>query len=349
MATCIYPGPHGAMSPEHYLPAALGTFEGYEPLQDRVCRACNHYIGNQTETQFLRAGPIAFFRWVLGIEGRGGLPPSPFYRRAAGAPPLVAMGRVPGFEFDILLEVEPGTENVYPLRQIMFDGGLAGIHPIPVLDRMRGNPESLWQHLDERGLRNATPIHAFAAEDEIPWVSDLVRAVGGQPPGVWVTSHFTPQPIQVVVTVRVTEAHFRAVAKIAFHYTLKMFPDVTGLEPEFAPIRDFIWNGGDADRFVRQRADQFVENFRRGQRPTHWMHILAVVRTHERVTAYGQFFAGPRSLPPPYEVMIGRDPSRIVRPTERRAHQFVILDPAVTAGVAGRMEDAQPAHLVWKP
>lgn len=337
------------MSPEHYLPAALGTFQGCEPLQDSVCRLCNQHIGNQTETQFLRAGPIAFFRWMLGIEGRGGLPPSPFYRPAAGAPALVAMGRVPGFEFDILLEVELGTENVYPLRQIIFDGGLAGIHPIPIFDGMRANPEALRDHLHEQGLGNARPIHAFATEDEIPWVSNLVRSLGGQPPEAWVTSNFAPQPIQVVVTVKVTEAHFRAVAKIAFHYTLKMFPDLTGLEPEFAPIRDFIWSGGNADRFVRQRADQFVENFRRGARPTHWMHILAVVRWYERIVAYAQFFAGPHSLPPPYEVLIGRDPSRIMRPVERRAHQFVILDPAAPAGIVGRMEDAQPAHLIWIP
>lgn len=349
MAPCIYPGPHREMSPEHYLPAALGTFEGCEPLQDRVCGLCNNRIGNETETQFLRAGPIAFFRWMLGIEGRDGLPPSPFYHGAAGALHLVMIGRVPDFPNDLLLEVEPGTENVYPLRQMIFDGGLAGIHPIPILDRMRGRPEVLRNLLDERGLQNARPIHVFAAADEIPWVTDLVRAVGGQPPGAWTTTNIAPQRIPLVVEMRVTEAHFRAVAKIAFHYTLKMFPDLNGLESEFTPVKDFIWNGGDADRFVRQRPDQFVENFRRGQRPTHWMHILAVVRTYERITAYAQFFAGSRSLPPPYEVLIGRDPSRILRPTERRAHQFVILDPVAPAGVVGRMVDANPAHLIWLP
>ena len=35
-------------------------------IEDRVCRVCNGHIGNQTETQFLRAGPIAFFRWMVG-------------------------------------------------------------------------------------------------------------------------------------------------------------------------------------------------------------------------------------------------------------------------------------------
>ena len=217
MAPCIYSGPHGEMSPEHYLPAALGTFEGCGPLQDRVCGPCNNHIGNQTETQFLRAGPIAFFRWMLGIEGRDGLPPSPFYHGAAGAPRLVMIGRVPSFAYDLLFEVEPGTENVYPLRQIIFDGGLAGIHPIPMLDRMRGHPEVLGDHLEERGLRNARPIHVFAAEDEIPWVTDLMRAVGGQPPGAWTTTNFAPQRIPLVVEMRVTEAHFRRQGRLPLH------------------------------------------------------------------------------------------------------------------------------------
>jgi hypothetical protein len=157
-----------------------------------------------------------------------------------------------------------------------------------------------------------------------------------------------PQRRAFVITVSVTEAHFRAVAKIAFHYALKMFPDLTGMEREFEPIKQYIWSGGD-NRFVRQRMNQFVANFRRGERPIYWMHLLAVVRTYEQITAYAQFFAGPRSLPPPYEVLVGKNPARIASRTERRAHQFVILEPAAPTGIVGRMEDGNPAHLIWIP
>src|SRR5436309_6669011 len=111
---CIYPGPHSTMSEEHYLPAALGRFKGYEPLRDRLCRDCNKRIGDATEVQFLRAGPIAFFRWLVGNEGRDGPLPTPFYRGAGGAPPLYMTGRPEGFDYDLLLEVERGSENVYP-------------------------------------------------------------------------------------------------------------------------------------------------------------------------------------------------------------------------------------------
>jgi hypothetical protein len=100
------------MSEEHYLPAALGKSRGYEPLRDRVCRDCNKHIGDAVETELLRTGAIVFFRWLVGVSGRDGLPDFPFYRRAAGMPPIHMAGRHPSFDYDLLFEVDPGTENV---------------------------------------------------------------------------------------------------------------------------------------------------------------------------------------------------------------------------------------------
>lgn len=215
---CIYPGPqHGVMSGEHYLPRALGRFDGCEELHHRVCQTCNAEIGKRVETEFLRAGPISFFRWMLGIKGYDGLPPSPFYRRAAGVPPIYMIGRAPGFSYDLLWEVEPGTENVYPLRQIVFEHPLAGAHPIPILDSMRQRPEALLDYLRERGLEHARPINAFAKPDEMPWIEHLLQAIGSAPPTHWEPVTFLAQSIALVATVSGTSAHFRAVAKIAFH------------------------------------------------------------------------------------------------------------------------------------
>jgi hypothetical protein len=76
------------------------------------------------------------------------------------------------------------------------------------------------------------------------------------------------------------------------------------------------------------------------------MHILAVERTYDVILAHAQFFAGPGIVPPPYLIRIGRDPARIMRRKESRAHQFVILDPA--AGT-GEMVDADPVQLIWTP
>jgi hypothetical protein len=335
------------MSPEHYLPAALGTFTGYEPLQGRVCRPCNNRIGREIETHFLRSGQIVFFRWLLGIEGRNGLPPSPFRRGESGIPPLLMTAQIPGFPYPLALEVEPGTENVYPLRQIVFDGGLAGVHPIVIFDRMRDDPAVLKTQLRDRGLEGARPLHAFADEDEIEWMGGLMRAFGGDlTSGEWATTQLTPQRLPLVVDVAVTSAHFRAVAKIVFHYALKMFPDLTGQERQFDPIKDFIWNGGDIDRFVRQRRPEDVILNYRQHGPTHWMHVLGSERTYDRITGWFQPFTGPQLLPPIYEVRLGMDPSRIVRRREQTLHQFVIVDATAPAGIVGVMEDGQPANYI---
>jgi hypothetical protein len=151
---------------------------------------------------------------------------------------------------------------------------------------------------------------------------------------------------KLIAEVTVSPAHFRAVAKIGFHYVLKMFPDLTATETEFAPIQDFIWAGrGDVAQFVRQRSDQFVRNFERA-RPTQWMHILAVERTYSVILAHVKFFAGPGIVPPPYVIRIVLNPARIDSRREVRGHQFVVLDPA--AGT-GEMVDAEPAQFIWVP
>jgi hypothetical protein len=283
---------------------------------------------------------------MLGIEGRDGLFPSPFYHRAGGAPRLHMVGRPQGVKYDLLLEVEPGTETVSPLRQIIFDHPIAGLHPIAILESMKGHPEVLVNQVKQLGLENAKPAHVFAAPDEISWVAELIKSVGGVPSGEWKTTTFNPQKIQLVTDINVTEEYFRAVAKIAFHYTLKFFPDLMGTEPDFEPIKDYIWTGSNADRFVTQESAQFVHHFRHGYRPTKWMHILAVERTYNSIVAHAQFFAGPRSLPLPYRIWIGRNPSRIDRHPELRAHNYVILDPTANSGAVGIMEDAQPLQYV---
>jgi hypothetical protein len=337
------------MSEEHYLPAALGRFKGCEPLRSRVCRLCNKRIGDVTEVQFLRAGPIAFFRWLVGTEGRDGPPPSPFYRGAGGAPPLYMTGRPEGLAYDLLFEADPGSENVFPLRQVIFkDDTSDGHYPIPILDRMKNNPSALIDYLKESSIGTAKPVHIFAAPDEVPWVTDLlIGAVGTAPPWEWITAEFAPQRISLVVRAGVTGAHFRSIAKIAFHYVLKVFPDLTGHERQFDQIKNFIWEGGTSDHFVRQQTKQVVINFKQGYRPTHWSHFLIATRDYDQITASAQFFAGPTSLPLPYQVRIGKNPSRIVTRTLHHAHQFVVLSPAEQApGYDGVMEDLHPANYV---
>lgn len=73
--------------------------------------------------------------------------------------------------------------------------------------------------------------------------------------------------------------------------------------------------------YVVQRADQFVANFRRGDHPTNWMHILYADRANGWTTAFAQCFACPRGLPVAYQVQVGSDPSRIQDATPGATHR----------------------------
>ena len=347
--TCIYPGPHDVMSEEHYLPVSLGTFEGMEPLRDRVCRSCNEKLGNELEVQFTRAGPTGFFRWIVGIPGRDGLPPSPFYHGAGGTQPIFMIGRPDWAPYDLLAETDPGQRGAFACRQIIFQDVSGATHPVPVPNAMRDRPDLLRRRLQRLRLEKAKPVYVVAGADETEWMGALIQGLGGCLAGEWEVPVGEPQRIPLNAKVNVTSAYFRAIAKIVFHYTLAMFPDFTGLEREFDDIKAFIWSGGadDVDQFVRQRPDQFVEQFRRGWRPTHWMHILAVKRERRRLTGYAQFFAGPAFLPQGYEVRLGGNPARIISRLQWRAHQFVILNPTASSGPHGKMEDCEPVEHIW--
>jgi len=352
---CIYPGPHSEkLSVEHYMPEALGRFTGMDPLRDRICSECNRSLGSRIETQFLRAGPTGFFRWMIGVQGKNGLSPArPFYNRAAGAEPLYMMGRVEGLPCDLYWEADPGSEDVYPLRQIIFDHPIAGSHAIPILAKMQDNPNALLDFLREKGLEHAIPVRLIASSEEIPWLESLVRALGYEPPGNWTELELSPQRIQLIVTTHATSAYFRAVAKIAFHYVLKMEPDLTGHEQEFDAIKRYIWEDESSEqnpsRFVKQLSHQFISNFNRGLRFINWTHVLAVERGGGHITAHAQFFAGPRSLPPPYQISIGPDPSSIIKRPRRSAHLYVILSAGPDQVPTGIMDDANPVNHILVP
>jgi hypothetical protein len=120
-----------------------------------------------------------------------------------------------------------------------------------------------------------------------------------------------------------------------------VLPDLSGEEPQFARIRDYIWDGTGAGpaRPVRQLDRQVCGELQGGYRPKYWAHILGAARTYRRIVAYAQFFIGPRALPLPFEIDIGPNPAVLITPPERRGHLF-IMDPAVkAAGYDGVMDN----------
>jgi hypothetical protein len=243
-------------------------------------------------------------------------------------PPIEMPGTLPGYPGEFLMEVVRGSTSVQPLAQIVFElpSGERTAHR--VTERMRGAPDVLARELYDRGLERARPIHAIARQGDVPWVSELLTFLRGGAADPWEFMEVPSERVVLAATVRVTEEYFRAIAKIAFHYTLSAFPALSGEEREFQRVRDYIWAGQGAghDRPVRQRASQFCLNFSRGERPRCWMHVLGVEKSYIYVVAHVQLFAGPNCMPLPYQVNIGTNPARIDTRLERQARVFA-LDP----------------------
>lgn len=248
------------MSREHYLPAGLGSFRGYEPLLHRVCEPCNRQLGRLDEV-LLRTGITGFLRHLAGVMGQDGPPPSPFERGAGGVPPMEMPGAVPGLAEPLLMAVRAGTRDAEPMGQIVLESPTGERRAHRITARMREQPDILIRELRERGLAAARPVGAVAPTSDIPWVNELMRALGAAPPDEWEPLDVPPQQVQLAATVTMAEPYFRAIAKMAFHYTLKMFPALTGHEQEFDRIKDYIWTGagGGRHRPVQTLPNQFWE------------------------------------------------------------------------------------------
>jgi hypothetical protein len=327
------------MSEEHYLPDGLGRFCGYKPLIGKVCSSCNRKIG-EIEEPFLRTGYIAAFRRQLGIKGKDGSPPSPYERGASGIPRLRATGRILDFPYEVLLEGDFGATSARPLRQIIFREQRGEIHQFYVPDWMLSDSAKFIESLQVEGLEHALPVHGFAHPEEISVLETLLTSSNFPVPKKWneAGNEFTPGSVSVTLEAPLGfEPFVRSVAKIAFHYTLKVFSDLSGNEPEFRAIKEFIWSGGE-NRFVEQvRRRELI------QPPTCWSHFIFVKRSYEEIVARVHLFVPPpgavSAIPPPFSVRVGRSPSRIVRRVEQRAHQFAMSQLDVPSGPIGEMVD----------
>jgi hypothetical protein len=96
----------------------------------------------------------------------------------------------------------------------------------------------------------------------------------------------------------ISRRYQQAIAKIAFHFFLQYFPRYSGFEPEFEPIKAFIYSGaGNADQFVRPTNEPFVLELQRGGRVKQWLHLLSAETDGQRVVSRLQFLLALGSSP----------------------------------------------------
>ncbi len=99
-----------------------------------------------------------------------------------------------------------------------------------------------------------------------------------------------PAIVPVASLIKLSPEYHRAIAKIAFHFFIWCsFPQITGFEPEFNGIKQFIWQGGDSSNHVRSNAGPF-ERDQIGEGP--YAHVLAAGVADNEAVATVQLFAG---------------------------------------------------------
>jgi len=188
--------------------------------------------------------------------------------------------------------------------------------------------KSLCQKVKRLGVTDIEKAHLSCSEDKLPAYRRLVQEAW--PESKWEALPTTPagrHEVTAEYEFRATGHYFRAIAKIALHYYLIHSQRARGDEEAFAPIRQFIMEGGEIAHFVSQDTNFFTPMLSRGYVPYRWHHILAADESTGTAVGYVCLFIGPHSKGMHYQVTIGHLTARLVMPRTYWAHGFDYDDP----------------------
>lgn len=324
------------MTDEHYLPEGLGRFHGYEVLKGRLCRVCQGACA-QLEEQFLRSSPEAFFRRLVAKVGKKHHKKiEMFYRRHAGADPIQIIGAYPGEKYPVLWEPNEGQRTVREMRQIVVVDEQGEYYPIPISDTVRtaDDMKQLLQMFEGKKIR---VVAVFADPPDLERMQTLVSAIDPKGKVSWKDRSEERARVDIIGRAAVTGKYFRAIAKIGFHYFLKMCDRYTGHESIFQPIKGFIMAGGDWRPHVRWYKGSLAANVNRQVRPNTYLHLLVAEKLYTVIRAKTQFFVGPDIQPFIYEVHLADNPERIIA-DEQWANGYVYFEKKNSQGFDGVME-----------
>jgi len=311
LGQCLYCS-SPANSLEHVLPAAFGEFTGAPNLENRVCTKCNNKRLGPLDEQLARCSPEGFFRKWYGIEGRAHHDKvNPFYRRSAGGGRQEFSAFDPVWGVEVNLEIEKGQAR--QLRELIFVESSGKTHHLPI--REDTTAERLLREFKGLGVVKPFETRLSSDPEEMAWLEPLLRQA-------WPEAEFgegTPGSKVfegAVGKVELNARYFRAFAKIGFHYFLTEFPDYSGRELLFSPLRRFISedDGGPITRvneFVGQRQHPLLqEMLDPNARPDGFRaHLLCAEVRPGGCFAHVQLFLTEDWPAPIYTIRLAADPA----------------------------------------
>ena len=336
--TSLCPGTSPLHPKEHYLPAGLGNFDGDVRLRDFICYDCQKRFA-QLEEVFLRNSTEAFFRKILGVQGRKNhSTKNIFVEPTLGLPPLTVSAMHSSLQHKFLWEMNSSSE-AYLMHQLVFrkpDGSL--VH-VPIRSGL------IAKDLDTQSpaWREWQLIACIAGEKDEEELQTVVGAALSQMPDSPLDV-VEGQQIEGQMNAMISLPYARAIAKIAFHYVLAMF-QFSGFESEFDDLKRFIYHGiGEPPADI---VDDVVlpEVAPDDIRLKQWSHILTAEFNQDGFFARMLFFAGPRLKPFTWRVRLGTNPSRIL--SERAiGWRYTYFDEPSTSGYVGKAAELQQGPKV---
>lgn len=334
---------------DHIIPVQLGEFRNDVRFR-RICPPCNNKIG-RSEQQLLQCGPESFLRDIVN-------PKIPAKRQRGRSQVKTAMGAPTpestidlGDHRELVRRTKDKPTNVMPVDQMVIHDDKNREHFFKLFHGMR--PEQLKKQVEKAGITKMEKQWLHCDENRFNEFRSLIQKVW---PRAEIQQYLpiTERGVHQVngrIKLTVTDHYFRSLAKIGFHYYLaRSRRGCRGDENCFAPIRDFIMNGGDSKRFFHESAITFVMPFgklRSGgvKTPQKWCHWLAADETGKVVVVYIQLFVGRGCVPQPHNITLATIDSHILVPSFTWGHVYLYDDPPGPDRFAGCVEEVQIARV----
>ena len=332
---CVYTSPIGlcpGTSPvhpkEHYLPAGLGNFKDDVRLKDFICYDCQKRF-SKFEEVFLRNGTEAFFRSILGIQGRKRhKSKNIFVEPTLGLPPLTVKGMHPTLRQEFLWEMSP-EGAAFLMHQLVFKKPDGTLQHIPIREGRLA--QDLARFGDEwKQWQLMACIAGASQESELQRVLGSTLQVMNDAPVAFPDN----RELDGEMRAQITLPYVQALSKIAFHFVLAQF-HFTGFEPEFDDLKRFIYFGAGSNpaRIVEDiLLPQLVPEEARMRL---WSHILTAEFNPDGFFARMQFFVGPQLKPFVWRVYLGQNPSRLLQEMAQGLHFFYYEHPDSSGYLGG--------------